>query len=85
VADKPSSDERDPTLVQGAPEDATCNPSRQAHDQDSVAMPPEQPGNEEPALVQEADLPSDGRDEVGEAMIRNLPQRPELSEPAQSA
>jgi hypothetical protein len=37
--------------------------------------------NEEPALVIEADLPSDGRDEVGEAMIRDLPKRPELSEP----
>ncbi len=29
----------------------------------------------------EPDLPSDGRDEEGEAMIRDLPQRPELSEP----
>ncbi|MDQ3058482.1 MAG: hypothetical protein M3R45_03005 [Pseudomonadota bacterium] len=38
-------------------------------------------GTEEPELVLEPDLPSDGRDEVGEAMIRNLPQRPELSEP----
>lgn len=39
------------------------------------------PANEEPELALEPDLPSDGRDEVGEAMIRNLPQRPELSEP----
>jgi hypothetical protein len=37
--------------------------------------------NEEPPLLLEPDLPSDGRDEDGEAMIRNLPQRPELSEP----
>ncbi len=37
--------------------------------------------NEEPPLLLEPDLPSDGRDEEGEAMIRNLPQRPELSEP----
>lgn len=35
---------------------------------------------EEPDLALEPDLPSDGRDEVGEVMIRNLPQRPELSE-----
>ena len=32
-------------------------------------------------MVLEPDLPSDGRDAVGEAMIRDLPQRPELSEP----
>jgi hypothetical protein len=42
---------------------------------------PKNPGNEEPPLALEPDLPSDGRDEVGEAMIRELPQRPELSEP----
>ncbi len=30
-------------------------------------------GNEEPELTLEEDLPSDGRDEKGEAMIRNLP------------
>jgi len=35
---------------------------------------------EEPPLALEPDLPSDGRDEVGEAMIRDLPRRPELSE-----
>lgn len=39
-------------------------------------------GNEEPELLLEPDLPSDGRDEIGEAMIRELPQRPELSEPS---
>jgi hypothetical protein len=26
-------------------------------------------------------VPSDGRDAIGDAMIRDLPQRPELSEP----
>jgi hypothetical protein len=35
--------------------------------------------------VLEADLPSDGRDEIGEAMIRDLPQRPQPSgSPAQA-
>lgn len=38
-------------------------------------------GHEEPELALEPDLPTDGRDEVGEAMMRDLPQRPELSEP----
>lgn len=38
--------------------------------------------NEEPELALEPDLPSDGRDEEGEAMIRQLPRSPELSEPA---
>ncbi|MEO5661093.1 MAG: hypothetical protein ABIQ90_15060 [Polaromonas sp.] len=46
------------------------------------AKPWDQSFTEEPGLVLEADLPSDGRDEIGEAMIRNLPQRPELSEPS---
>jgi hypothetical protein len=31
------------------------------------------PGNEEPELTLEDDLPSDGRDQKGEAMIRSLP------------
>ena len=48
----------------------------------SAATPPHKPlANEEPPLALEPDLPSDGRDEEGEAMIRDLPQRPELSEP----
>lgn len=38
-------------------------------------------GSEEPDMALEPDLPSDGRDSVGEAMIRDLPRRPELSEP----
>jgi hypothetical protein len=33
------------------------------------------PGNEEPEPTSEADLPSDGRDEKGEAMIRDLPKQ----------
>ena len=55
---------------------AETNPSGQR-----AAPPPKKPDNEEPAMALEADLPSDGRDEIGEAMIRNLPQRPELAEP----
>ena len=35
--------------------------------------PRKRPGNEEPEPTLEDDLPSDGRDEKGEAMIRNLP------------
>jgi len=45
------------------------------------SAPSSKPGGEEPPMVLEPDLPSDGRDAVGEAMIRDLPQRPELSEP----
>lgn len=37
--------------------------------------------HEEPELLLERDLPSDGRDEIGEAMIRDLPQKPELAKP----
>jgi hypothetical protein len=34
---------------------------------------PKRPGNDEPEPTLEDDLPSDGRDEKGEAMIRDLP------------
>ena len=52
------------------------------HEADASPSPAlKNPGNEEPPLTLEPDLPSDGRDEVGEAMIRELPQRPELAEP----
>ena len=47
----------------------------------SASPAPESSGTEEPQFGLEPDLPSDGRDEVGEAMIRELPQRPELFEP----
>lgn len=42
------------------------------------------PGNEEPEPTSEADLPSDGRDEKGEAMIRDLPKRAEPPQSLQS-
>lgn len=42
------------------------------------------PGNEEPEPTLEADLPSDGRDEKGEAMIRDLPRRVEPPQSLQS-
>ena len=48
----------------------------------AAGPPSKSPGNEEPAFALEPDLPSDGRDEEGEAMIRALPQRTELAEPA---
>lgn len=56
-------------LGKGSPDEAAHTP------------PTRNPGNEEPEMLLEPDLPSDGRDEKGEAMIRDLPQRPELSEP----
>ena len=65
-----------------AENDSGADKSRPGQDAKSAAAPPPKtPRNEEPDLVLESDLPSDGRDEVGEAMIRELPQRPELSEP----
>ena len=64
------------------PADQPAKPSDQhaGTDMDSTS-PRQQPGGEEPELALEPDVPSDGRDAVGEAMIRDLPQRPELSEP----
>lgn len=38
-----------------------------------------EPGNEEPEPALEPDLATDGRDEDGEAMMRDLPQRQMLS------
>ena len=55
------------------------------HDKNAGAPPPHKPDNEEPVMTLEADLPSDGRDEMGEAMIRNLPQLSPKSEPPDRA
>lgn len=65
-------------------EAARITPASQqsGQDQQSASAPlRKDPINEEPEMFLEPDLPSDGRDEEGEAMIRDLPQRPELSEP----
>lgn len=42
----------------------------------STALPSTNLADEEPALVLEPDLPSDGRDEQGEATVRALPKLP---------
>ncbi len=47
---------------------------------DAVPLPQQAPANDEPGMVLEEDVASDGRDEKGEEMIRDLPRRPELSE-----
>lgn len=75
--------ETSPSGLHAAP--VTPGQTAAGPDKNTGAPPPKKPDNEEPAMVLEADLPSDGRDEVGEAMIRNLPQRPELSEPPRQA
>lgn len=68
----PRASEPAKTTTAGAP--APQNES----DADQLRM---KPGTEEPELALELDVPSDGRDPIGEAMIRDLPQRPEWSEP----
>ena len=45
------------------------------------SAPSGKPNDDEPELLFEADLPSDGHDEQGEKMILDLPERPELSGP----
>ena len=53
-----------------------------ATDRGAVSSAPLNKSNdEEPEMRFEPDLPSDGRDEQGERMIRDLPERHELSEP----
>ena len=48
--------------------------------EDGCSATRQQPGGEEPELALEPDLPSDGRDVVGEAMIRDLPRSTEPAE-----
>lgn len=64
-----------------APRGANEGAGQQAGSGAAPSAPRHKPGGEEPEMALEPDLPSDGRDAVGEAMIRDLPQRPELSEP----
>ena len=47
---------------------------------EAAPLPQQAPANDEPGMVLEEDVASDGRDEKGEEMIRDLPKRPELSE-----
>ena len=54
--------------------DETKNPN------DSASPRLKKPGSEEPEMLLEPDFPSDGRDEVGDAMIRDLPVRPDLTD-----
>ena len=84
-----SADARDPKAIQA--DVSPANPNMAGHadtvlDQQASSgaeplAPRHKQGGEEPGMALEPDLPSDGRDAVGEAMIRDLPQRPELSEP----
>ncbi|MDB5742902.1 MAG: hypothetical protein JWR68_1217 [Polaromonas sp.] len=77
---KASSDEPANTLPA---EPSNVTPAHAQADQGSrsktTTQPVKKPGNEEPEMALEEDVPSDGNDEVGEAMIRELPVRPELS------
>ena len=85
-----SADARDPYGTQAAASPANQDWASHAADtlRDQSASPGaaplaqrRKPGGEEPDMALEPDLPSDGRDAIGEAMIRDLPKRPELSEP----
>ncbi|MDB5932406.1 MAG: hypothetical protein JWR60_4113 [Polaromonas sp.] len=75
-----SPDEQVHTLP-AEPSHVTPPKESSAQGSDAVARPAiKKPGNEEPELALEPDLPTDGRDEIGEQMIRDLPARPELSD-----
>ena len=84
-----SADARNPNGIQAAASNANPDSAshagtardHQASSGTAPLTPRNKPGGEEPEMALEPDLPSDGRDAVGEAMIRDLPQRPELSEP----
>ena len=75
----PSTQPAEPSHITPAPR----QPQQPAGNENTSpsAVSQKRAGHEEPELALEPDLPTDGRDEVGDAMIRDLPQRPELSEP----
>ena len=70
----------------GAPSPLPTSPDQPADkkpapDGPGVAPLPQQaPAKEEPDRVLESDIPLDGANEEGEAMIRDLPKNPGLSE-----
>ena len=84
-----SADARDPNGIQAAAANANSGSAihadtardHQASSGTAPSTPRPKAVGEEPEMALESDLPSDGRDAVGEAMIRDLPQSPELSEP----
>ena len=76
-----SPDARNPNGLQDAASPADMARDRQASSGTAPLAPRQNPGVEEPDMALEPDLPSVGRDAVGEAMIRDLPQSPQLSEP----
>lgn len=73
------SDESEETSP-GKPANITLDTDSPPHNTFSAATQAPKTCIEEPDMVLEPDLPSDGRDEKGEAMIRDLPQRRELTE-----
>lgn len=59
----------------------TLSDAPHANVKDELSATRHQPAADEPEIALESDIPSDGRDVLGEAMIRDLPQRRELTEP----
>ena len=59
---------------------ANASSDRKHKLEDGSSATRQQPGGEEPELALEPDVPSDGRDVLGEAMIRDLPRRVGLTE-----
>lgn len=55
-------------------------PDLHANAKDEFSATSRLPDADESEIDIESDIPSDGRDVVGEEMIRDLPQRPELTE-----
>ena len=77
--DKPPSDEPDTDPVpDGKPAARVfAPPSRKGDHGNGNSATEKWPGNEEPEFALEPDLPTDGRDDEGEQMIRELPPRSE--------
>ena len=76
-----SADARDPNGIPASASPADTARDQQASSGTAPLAPRHKTGGEEPEMALEPDLPSDGRDAVGEAMLRDLPQSPQLSEP----
>lgn len=71
-----------PSPVPGAPGPGSSVPPPDypgVPDTEEQESPRRQPKGEEPGISYEEDIPSDGADPEGEAEIRHVPARPELS------
>ncbi len=68
-----------PSPTPGTPDPGHAIPPPDHPDNEREESPGKQKQGDEPEIAYEEDIPSDGNDPEGEAEIRRVPSRPELS------